>query len=99
MANRRRAIVRARALAWLIAAAALAGCAARTPEATAPGASGFVNVTVDGVVPRATLFNSEDRARVVARDGSIVADWIIASAGGPVAVPAGTLRLETFTVF
>ena len=85
----------------LIAVIALAtvGCGAATPEPSASTATGFVVVTADSVEPHATLFNSEDRARVVASDGSILADWAIASRPGPVPVPATTLRLETFTLF
>jgi hypothetical protein len=45
------------------------------------------------------FFASQHRARVVAVEGTILADWEITDAAAPITVPAGTYRLQAFTVF
>jgi hypothetical protein len=45
------------------------------------------------------FFASQHRGRIVAADGTLLADWEITGAAAPVAVPAGSHQLQAFTVF
>jgi hypothetical protein len=64
------------------------------------GPSGIVRLAVDRSAAGQVIFSSIDRARLVARDGAVVADREI-SEGPPaeIQIPAGEYILQVFTVF
>ena len=76
------------------------GCDGPDPSPVASGPPGIVRVAVDRSQLGQVFFSSVDHARVVARDGTILADREIAE-GPPVAmeVPAGDYALRVFTVY
>lgn len=89
-----------RAVTSTIVAILLAACgAAPSSSPSASVATGFVAVGLE-IAPEATQFYaSQHRGRVVALDGSVLADWEITAGSPPVAVPAGSHRLQASTVF
>jgi hypothetical protein len=82
---------------FVLAAAVLAllsaACGSSAPSA-APGRAVVTVAPDDG----ADFFAPVHRARAITVDG-IVAEWRINESGPPVDLPAGTYRLEVFTVF
>lgn len=75
-------------------AAIVAGCMA-TPTPLPPGR---VVVTLDAAPPDNALFEPVRRAHAVSVDGSVDVGWRILEGAAPVELPAGTYRLEAFTV-
>lgn len=88
------------ALGLVLASALVAGCDGPDPSPVAAGPPGIVRVAVDRSRLGQVFFSSVDHARLVARDGTIVADRDI-SEGPPAAmeVPAGDYALRVFTVY
>jgi hypothetical protein len=82
-----------------------AGCATSPPpqlpsrSPSPSGGTGLVEVELVLAPGAEQFFASQHRARVVAADGTILADWEITDAAPPISVPAGTHRLQAFTVF
>jgi len=88
------------ALGLTLASAVVAGCDGPDPSPVAAGPPGIVRVAVDRSGLGEVFFSSVDHARLVARDGTIVADRDISE--GPPAemeVPAGAYALRVFTVY
>lgn len=89
----------ARAAGAAIVLAAIVGCASTPAPSPTSAGSGFVEVQLE-IAPRAEeFFASQHRARIVAADGTVLADWEITAAAAPVAIPAGSHQLQAFTVF
>lgn len=82
----------------LIGAAAISGCAS-APRATLSTETGLVEVELE-IAPQAEeFFAAQHRGRIVAADGTVLADWEITAAAAPISVPAGAHQLQGFTVF
>jgi hypothetical protein len=79
----------------------IVACGSTPAPSRSPSSSGtgFVEVALEIAPDGTQFFASQHRGRVVAADGSILADWEITDASAPVSVPAGAHRLEAFTVF
>jgi hypothetical protein len=78
---------------------AVAGCGPTAPVSSSPASTGHVIVQLE-IAPQAEqFFASQHRGRIVAADGSVLADWEITAAAAPIAVPAGPVQLQGFTVF
>ena len=84
----------------MVAAAVLVGCrGGPSPATQSPVGSGFVSISLEVVGRGTQFFNSQHRARVVDASNSVIAEWEITAAAAPAVIPAGSWRLETFTVF
>ena len=83
-----------------LVATLVAGCDGPDPSPVASGPPGIVRVAVDRSQLGQVFFSSVDHARLIARDGAIVADRDIGE-GPPAAmeVPAGDYALRVFTVY
>jgi hypothetical protein len=89
-----------RSSAGLLIALVLAGCGDPSPSAIESGPGGFVAVDIDqSVVQGQQPFEPIHRARLIAIDGSLAAEWQLTQAAAPVRVQPGVYRLDAFTVF
>ena len=77
----------------------LGACSATPRPTSAAENTGFVDVQLE-IAPQAEeFFGSQHRGRLVAADGTVLADWEITAAAAPISVPAGAHQLQGFTVF
>ena len=85
-------------VAAVVAVVVVGGGSSPAPSPT-PGGSGFVEVQLEVAPGAEEFFASQHRGRILAADGTALADWEITAAAAPVTVPAGSHQLQVFTVF
>jgi hypothetical protein len=82
-----------------IVAGVIVACGGPVTGSPIPARRGFVDVELEIAPGTEEYFASQHRGRIVAADGSVLADWEITDGATPIEVPAGRAQLQGFTVF